>query len=280
MADIKTLAKVADIDFAHTFELSAQKLIQMLGATEAIPAHAGETLKQRKITGTLSTDPYTEGELVPLTKYTTEDVKTYEIELKPYRVVTTLQDVQKRGYDRAVAEKDKKLISDMQADIKTAVIDALGEGTGTATGTNLIKCAANAWAVLQNEVEDNGFGDVQPVFFCNPLDFAANIGEADVYAAFGFQYISNWAGLGSLISTSKVEKGTIYCTAAQNLKVYYIPASEAPGFAFSTDESGYVAVQHDTELNKLSYETVAWSALTFFAEYTNFVIKGTITPTA
>lgn len=280
MADIKTLAKVADIDFVRTFTENASKLLQMVGTMEAIPANAGETLKQRQITGTLSTDAYVEGELVPLTKYQTTDVQTFEITLKPYRVVTTLQDVQKRGYERAVVEKDTKLISDMQADIKQSVITALETGTFTATGKSLIKTAANAWATLQNEVEDNGFGDVEPVFFCNPLDFATNIGDSDVFSAFGFQYIQNWVGLGNLISTSKVPQGTIYCTAKQNLKVYYIPADTAQGFEFYTDESGLVAVQHDTVLNKLSYETVAWSALLFFAEYTNFIVKGTIAPSA
>lgn len=278
MADIKTLAKVADIELGSSFQLSAEKLIQMLGVMQPIPAHAGETLKQKKITGTLSTAAYTEGEEIPETKYTTEDVKTYEATLKPYRVSTTIQDVQKRGYDAAITAKDNKLLADIQAVIKGDIITALGEGTATASGTDLPRAAANAFAKLANAAEENGFGAVTPVFFCNPVDFATALGKSDTAAAFGFQYLANFAGLGNLIASSKVPEGTVYCTAAENFKAYYIEANEAPGFDFTTDESGYIAVQHDTELTKLTYNTVAWTALQFIPEYVDFIVKGTIAP--
>lgn len=279
MADIKKLAKEADLGFVTTFDLSAEKLISMLGVMDAIPAKAGETLKQKKITGTLATTGYTEGAEIPATTYTTEDVQTYEITLKPYRVETTLQQVQKRGYEYSVKAKDEKLIADIQGGLKADIITALDKGTATATGTDFVSVAANAWAVLQNAVEDNGFGESTPVFFCNPVDFAANIGKSEVFSAFGLSYVENFAGLGNLIATSKVAAGTIYCTAARNLKVYYIDANEAPDFDFETDQSGYVAIKHGTTLNKLTYDTVAWTALTFFAEYVDFVVKGTIAPT-
>lgn len=280
MADIKNLAKVADIDLASTFALSAEKLIAMLGITEPIAAAPGETLKQKKITGTLSAEAYTEGDDIPVTKYTTSDVQTFAVELKPYRVVTTLQDVQKRGYEQAVAAKDQKLVNDIQAVLKGDFIDTLGEAGKAATGESLVACAANAYAELENAAEELGFGAVTPVFFVNPVDFAACIGKSEVFAAFGFSYIAGFAGLGNLIATSKVEKGTVYCVAAQNLKAYYIPANDAPGFAFTTDESGYVAVQHGTELRNLTYDTVAWTGLTIFAEYTDLAVKGSIVASA
>lgn len=278
MADFKTLAKVQDIDLANTFSLSAAKLIEMLGAAEPIPAAAGETLKQKKITGTLTSTAYTEGEDIPVSTYKTEDVQTISVELKPYRTVASAQDIIKRGYENAVTAKDGKLLSDIQAVIKGDFVTTLKTGTATATGTDLIKAAAQAFAVLENAAEENGFGAVTPVFFCNPLDFADAVAKTDVYAAFGFAYVANFAGLGNLIATSKVEKGNIYCTAAQNIKAYYIPAAEAVGFEFGTDETGYIAVQHDAELKNLSYNTVAWTGLTLFAEYTDLVVKGTIAP--
>lgn len=274
--DIKHLAKVQDVDLASTFEQSAAKLIAMLGTAEPIPAAPGETLKQKKIEGTLSAETYTEGSDIPVTSYTTSDVQTYEVELKPYRVVTTIQDVQKRGYEQAVSAKDQKLNVDIQAVIKKAFVESLDKGTATATGTDLTKAAAQAFATLQNAAEDLGFGAVTPVFFCNPLDFAAAVAGSEVFAAFGFNYVANYAGLGNLVATSAVKQGTVYCTAAENLKAYYIPANSAPGFEFTTDESGYIAVQHDTELKNLTYNTVAWTGLTLFAEYVDLVVKGTI----
>lgn len=275
--DIKHLAKVQDIDLASTFAQSADKLISMLSVAEAIPANPGETLKQKKITGTLSAEAYVEGKDIPVTTYTTEDVQTYEVKLVPYRVVTTVQDIQKRGYEQAVSAKDQKLNVDIQAVIKKAFVDSLDKGTATATGTDLIKAAANAYAQLQVAAEDNGFGAVSPVFFCNPLDFAEAAAGSEVFAAFGFNYITNYAGLGNLIATSAVAKGTIYCTAAENIKAYYLPAA-VQGFEFTTDATGFIAVQHDPELKSLSYNTVAWTGLTLFAEYVDLVVKGTIAP--
>lgn len=276
MADIKHLAKVQDIDLASTFQLSAEKLIAMLGVTEPIPAAPGETLKQKKITGTLSATAYVEGNDIPVTEYTTSDVQTFEVTLKPYRTVTKLQDVQKRGYEQAVSAVDAKLINDIQAVLKADFVTTLSKGATKATGTSLITAAANSFAALENTAEELGFGNVTPVFFCNPADFADAIGKSEVFAAFGFNYIANFAGLGNLIATSKVAKGTVYCVAAEDIKAYYIPANEAPGFDFQTDESGYVAVAHDTELKNITYNTVAWTGLTLFAEYTDLVVVGTI----
>lgn len=276
MADINTLNKVQDLQLADTFGLSAQKLVEMFGGAEMIPANPGETLKVRKITGILSTETYTEGAVIPASAYTTEDVTTKEIELKPYRKPTTLQEIQKRGYDVAVDSTDRKVLSDIQKKVKDDFMAALATGTGTASGTDMLKAAAKAWATLQNGVEEYGFGDVTPIFYANPTDFADVVGKSEVFSAFGMQYIQGWAGLGNLVSTSAVPAGTLYCTAVENIKVYYIPASNSEGFAFTQDESGVVAVAHEMHTDSLSIDTVAWTAITPFPEYADLVVKATI----
>lgn len=280
MADIKTLAKVADVELANAFNLSAGKLVEMMGIAEPIAAKPGETLHQYKVTGILSSASYTEGEEIPVSTYSREKVSDIPMELKPYRKQTTLQEVQKRGYSEAVDQTDAKMVSDIQFGIKKSFVTALETGIGTAEGDNLVAAAANAWAALQNKAEELGFGDVTPVFFANPADFAKCIGSSEVFSAFGMPAILNWSGLGTLISTSAVTAGNVDCCAAQNLKAYYIDANEAPIAEFTTDESGYVAVAHSFELRDLCYDTVAWTALTIFPEYVELVVKATITPGA
>ena len=281
MPDIKTLAQARNVDLVNTFSKSIEKLSQMLSACEPIKASAGETLHQKKITGKLSAEKYTVGEVVPASTYTWEEVKTYEVELKPYRRPTTLQEIKKRGYDSAVDKTDAAMLSDMQRDIKKAFINVLsGDGSTAASGKNLVATAANAWAVLSNLVEDYGFGDVNAVFLVNPIDFAKQVGESEVFSAFGISYIENWAGLGTLVSTGTVPAGTIYATPKSNIKVYTAPTDGDELFGCYTDETGYIAVSHSAELKSLTYDTVAYVGLVFFAEYIDFVIKGTITPTA
>ena len=99
MPDIKTLAAARNVDLVDTFTKSITKLSMMLSACEPIKAAAGETLHHKKITGKLATEEYTEGQAIPVSTYTWADVTTYEVEIKPYRKQTTLQEIKKRGYD-------------------------------------------------------------------------------------------------------------------------------------------------------------------------------------
>ena len=280
MADIKTLAKSRDVDLVNTFTNSIEKLTAMLSSCEPIPASAGETLHQKRITGKLSEEAYVEGQDIPLSNYTWEEVTTYEVGIKPYRKQATLTEIKKRGYEAAVDKTDAAMISDIQATIKKGFVDLLATGTTTVTGATMVATAANAWATLSNKVEELGFGDVEAVFLVNPVDFAKCIGESEVFAAFGISYIENWSGLGTLISTGTVPAGTIYATVKNNVKIYVAAADGDDVFGFYSDESGYIAIQHAPELKSLTYDTVAYVGVKFFAEYIDFVVKGTIAPTA
>ena len=281
MPDIKTLAAARNVDLVDTFTKSIAKLAKMLSACDPIKANVGETLHQKKITGKLSETAYVEGQEIPESKYTWADVTTYEVAIKPYRKKTTLQEIKKRGYEAAVDATDSAMLSDIQRGIKKDFVNVLaGEGTTAVTGKNLVATAANAWAALSNLVEDYGFGDVEAVFLVNPVDFAKQIGESEVFSAFGISYIENWAGLGTLISTGSVAAGTIYATVKGNIKVYVSPTDGDELFGCYTDETGYIAVSHSAELKSLTYDTVAYVGLVFFAEYVDFIVKGTIAATA
>ena len=65
------LAKVRDVDFAERFTTGLDTLMKMLGVTRKIEKKAGETLKVYKVTGTLESGTVAEGEVIPLSKYST-----------------------------------------------------------------------------------------------------------------------------------------------------------------------------------------------------------------
>ena len=65
------LAKVRDVDFTEQFVAGIQTLMTMLGVTRKLEKKAGETLKVYKVTGTLESGTVAEGEVIPLSKYTT-----------------------------------------------------------------------------------------------------------------------------------------------------------------------------------------------------------------
>lgn len=274
------IAKVRELDFAQLFGENIQNLIKLLGITRKIPVQAGTVLKVLKVTGTLESGSVPEGEIIPLSQYATTWTAIGEMKLNKWRKATTAEAILKGGFDQAVNETNAKLIRDIQKGIRTDFITYLGLGTGSASGTNLQKALADAWGQLQVKFEDD---DIQAVYILNPLDVADYLGTAQIstQTAFGFTYIENFLGLGTVILTAQVTQGTFYATASQNIVAYYIDARGADGlgeaFDFTTDsETGFVGVHEDSNYQRLQSETVAIAGVDIFAERVDGVIVGEI----
>lgn len=274
------IAKVRELDFATLFGENIQNLIRMLGVTRKIPVTAGTVLKVLKVTGTLQSGAVGEGEIIPLSQYATTWTPIGEATLNKWRKATTAEAILKGGYDQAVNDTDKKMILDIQKSIRTSLITSLESGTGSASGTGLQSALANAWGKLSVLFEDDA---VQTVFFVNPLDIADYLGSASitVQTAFGMQYVENFLGLGTVIITGAISKGTFYATASENIVDYYINVNEANGlgdvFNFTTDpETGFVGIHEEPDYERMQEETVAVAGVNFFAERLDGVIVGTI----
>lgn len=275
------MAKVRELDFATLFGENVQNLIKMLGITRKIPVTAGTALKVLKVTGTLQSGSVPEGEIIPLSQYSTTWTAVAEATLNKWRKATTAEAILKGGYDQAVNETNKKMILDVQKSIRSQFVTFLGTGTATATGEGLQAALANAWGKMQVLFEDDA---VQAVYFINPLDVADYLGKANitVQTAFGLNYVENFLGLGTVIMTGAITQGTFYATAAENIVCYYINVNEANGlgeaFSFTTDpETGMIGIHEDGNYTRMQEETVAISGITLFAERLDGVIKGTIT---
>lgn len=94
------LAKVRDVDFTEQFVTGIQTLMTMLGVTRKLEKKAGETLKVYKVTGTLESGTVAEGEVIPLSKYTTSYTPIGEATLKKWRKVTTAEAISERAMAR------------------------------------------------------------------------------------------------------------------------------------------------------------------------------------
>lgn len=275
------ITKVRELDFATLFGENVKNLIKMLGITRKIPVTAGTALKVLKVTGTLQNGTVPEGEIIPLSQYSTTWTTVAEATLQKWRKATTAEAILKGGYEQAVNETNKKMLNDIQKGIRTKFVTFLATGTATATGVGLQAALANAWGKMQVLFEDDA---VQAVYFVNPMDAADYLGKANitVQTAFGLNYVENFLGLGTLILTGAITAGTFYATAAENIVCYYVNVNEANGlgeaFAFTTDpETGFIGIHEDGNYTRMQEETVAVSGVTLFAERLDGVIKGTIT---
>ena len=272
------LARVRVADFNLQFTGNLQKLTEALGVTRKIAVQEGATLKMLKVTGTLASGTVAEGELIPLSKYTTEEVAVGEVKLNKWRKGTTAEAILKGGYDQAVGATTDKMVKDIQKTIRGDLFTFMKTGTGTATGATLQAALANGWGKLAVLFEDDA---VETVFFLNPMDVSNYLGTAqvDMQTLFGMNYIKNFLGLGDVFLNSNVEQGKYYATAKENIVLYYVNVGAGDirsAFGLTTDETGYIGINEYADKDTARVIDLVMSGVTFFPERKDGIVVGTI----
>lgn len=278
------MVRSREIDLVYQFtHNSLQKFVQALGATRKISQPAGTSLYVYKTTGTLQSGSVPEGEIIPLSHYAREKTQVGDITLKKWRKATTAEAIQKSGRNEAIGETDKQLISDIQKGIRADFFSNLATfaaGGTSVEGTDLQSTLAAAWGKLQVLFEDD---TAQAVYFVNPEDVAKYLGSATITTqnAFGMNYIEDFLGLGTVILTSRVTKGTVIATAKENIILYYISMNggDLPNeFDLTADKLGYIGVKSFDTYERAQSEIMAMSGVQFLVEYADGVVKGEINP--
>ena len=272
------LARVREIDFNNQFNGSLNKLIEALGTTRKIAVQEGATLKALKVVGTLESGVVAEGELIPLSKYETEEVPVGEVALNKWRKGTTAEAILKGGYDQAVGATTDKMVKDIQKTIRNAFFAFMATGAESATGSGLQAALANGWGKLQVLWEDDA---VETVYFLNPMDVADYLGTAQisVQTVFGMTYIENFLGLGRVFLNSSVPQGKFYATAAENIVLYYVNVADselARAFGLTTEETGYIGINEYPDKDTARVMDLVMSGVTFFPERIDGIVVGTI----
>lgn len=267
------------IDFVSKFTENIKKLTEIMGVMNLIPKQAGVMLNRHKVTGTLEDGDVPEGEIIPLSHYASEDVPVGVIKLKKWAKSTSAEAIIEKGYEKAVEETTEKMKRDIQKTIRADIIESLEiEGQPEAAGTNTQAALANAWGKLQTIFEDTA---VETVYFVNPMDIADYLGNANitVQSAFGFSYVENFLGLGTVIMISDVPAKTFFATAKENMVGYYVSAKDgdlAKVFDFASDETGFIAMNERPDYERLTADDTMMSGIRIFADNEAGVVKGSI----
>jgi hypothetical protein len=231
-----------------------------------------------KVTGTLESGNVAEGDLIPLSKYETEEVAVGEVKLNKWRKGTTAEAILKGGYDQAVGATTDKMVKDIQKTVRGDLFTFMGKGTGTATGADMQAALANAWGKLQVLFEDDA---VDTVYFLNPMDVSDYLGAAQVsmQTVFGMNYIKNFLGLGDVFLNSNVPAGKFYATAKENIVLYYVNVASgeiAAAFGLTADETGYIGINEYADKDTARVIDLVMSGVTFFPERQDGIVVGTI----
>lgn len=276
------MKKIREVDFVNQFTHgSLAKLIEVLGVTRKIPMMEGTTMYTYSMSGTLENGAVAEGEVIPLTEI--EQVKTPvgEITLNKWRKGVSAEAIKKSGYDVAVNETDAKLLSLVQQKVRTDLFSFLNgtiTGATSVTGAGLQAALANAWGQLQVLFEDD---TAQAVYFVNPLDIADYLASANitVQTAFGMNYVEDFLGLGTVITSSRITQGTFLATAKENLIMYYLTMNGdvADAFKLTADELGYIGIASGIQnTERAQIESLVMAGIQFLVEYASGVVKGVI----
>lgn len=280
---VQQMAKVREVDFVHQFtHNSLAKLIEVLGVTRKIPMMEGTTMYYYTTTGTLQSGAVPEGEIIPLSQYATTKTPIGEITLNKWRKAVSAEAIKKSGYDAAVGDTDAALLRDVQKGVRTNMFNFLNgtiTGSITATGVGLQKALAAGWGKLQVAFEDD---TAASVFFVNPEDLADYLGGAQItmQTVFGMNYIEDFLGLGTVIASSRITKGTYIATAKQNIIVYYLTMNGdvARAFDLTADELGFIGIKSGYQNEeRAQIESLVMDGIQILVEYAGGVVKGTIT---
>lgn len=276
------MKRVREVDFVEQFtHNSLNKLNEALGVTRKIAMMEGTTLYVYTVSGELQDGNVAEGDVIPLSHYEVAKTPVGEITLKKWRKGVSAEAIKKSGYNAAVVDTDTALRKDVQKGIRTDLFGFLNgsiSGSVTASGDGLQAALADAWGKLQVAFEDDA---AEPVYFVNPEDISSYLGAADIGTAdaFGMKYVEDFLGLGTVIITSRVTKGTFVATAKGNLILYYITMNGdlAGAFNLTTDETGLIGINSGYSNNeRAQIESLVMSGIQYLVEYAAGVVKGTI----
>lgn len=285
-----------DVEFNSNFEKQTYDFIARLGLAEPMIMPAGTTLYQYTVTGELNNSAtedsssgtaYIEGDEVALSKYKVEKNPVGSLTLVPYRKRTTAEAILTGKFEQAVLRTDNQMLKDVRSAVLENFFTFLGTGTETASGADFQDTLAQTDAVLEDAIETKGFGGSDRIIhFVNRFDIADYLGKANVGLAslYGINYLASFLGVNDIVVTSKVEKGKVIATPAENIRMFAADFSSLAqgGLSYSVSDHGIIGVHHEPAYNRVSCETHVLSALTMMAEYTDFIVTGTIgdTPSA
>ena len=289
MADpklIKTpdMGEVQAKDFVERFSESITKLTQALSTTRPQAMTQGNTIQMYKFTTDMaSTTSVGEGEDVPLSCVKRTKDRSFTVTFEKARKAVSIEEVQRVGYDMAVLQSDKRILREIQKNVRKGFFDFLATApTDLGAQGGLQNAIAQSVGKLQVLFDDDA---VDTIVFINPMDAAKYLGAADITngasVGFGLTLLNNFMGGVTLIMNSSVPEGTFYATVKDNINLMYLDTNGESRKLFenksiTTDETGLIALVRDDNTTNLTNQSTLYWGIKIFPEVANGVIKGTL----
>ena len=132
------------IDFLTRFQEDFSHLINVAGITQMIPKVSGTTLRVTKAHVALESGTVSEGDEIPFSQATLEEIPIGDITLEKYSKGVSMEEISKNGYDVAIVKTDNAFRFELQKVVKNRFYEFLNTGTLTAKDTTFQMALAMA----------------------------------------------------------------------------------------------------------------------------------------
>lgn len=263
------------IDLADRFDANWDALREILGIMRPIRKTPGTRLVSYKATVTMNETPHVEGDEVPLSSVSLEEVAHKDLTLKPDRKRVTAESVAKYGAKLAVQRTDDAFLNEIQGGILDefyafALTGALNESFDT-----FQMAVAMSVAMVKDKFKKMRLNYSSVVVFVNTLDIGRYQGAANITVQnkAGVEYVKDFVGVDTMIVSSEIPEGTVVAIPVDNIIMYYIDPSDADfqelglNYQVGFGETNLIGVAKTGEYGRVSGETHVLHGITLWAEY-------------
>ena len=263
------------IDLADRFDQNWEALREIMGVMRPIRKTPGTRLVSYKATVTLNETPHVEGDEVPLSSVTMEEVAHKDLTLTPDRTRVTAEMVAKYGAKLAVQRTDDAFLNEIQGKVLDEFYAFALTGTLKDNFDNFQMAVAMAVAKVKDKFKKMRLNYSNIVVFANTLDVGRYQGAAQITMQnkAGIEYVKDFAGVSTMIVSSEIPEGTVVAIPVDNIILYYIDPSDGDfqelGLHYETGfgETNLLGVAKTGVYGRVSGETHVLYGLTLWAEY-------------
>lgn len=264
-----------EIDFVSRFTSNVEALMEIMGIMRPIRKTPGTVLRSYKASVVLQDGAVAEGDEVPLSQASVEEVAQKDIALKKHRKRVTAEAVNKYGAAIAVQKTDDALLNELQGEILDDFYAFALTGTLKDNFDTFQMAVSMAVAMVKDKFKKMHLNYGQVVVFVNTLDVGRYQGAAaiTVQNKAGIDYVKDFVGVDTMIVSSEIPEGTVVAIPVDNIDLYYVDPADgdfaALGLIYTTgnEETNLIGVHKEGVYGNVSGDTHTLSGITLWAEY-------------
>lgn len=276
-----------EIDFVTRFGKTWEALRDILGIMRPIEKENGSTLSYKKAHVTLESGAVGEGEEIPYSQATVEEIPFEDLTIEKYAKAVSIEAVTKWGAETAIQMTDDEFLNELQGNVMDRFYTFLQTGTLTTKQTTFQMAIAIAIGAVKDKFKKMRKDSTRVAVFVNTLDAYRYLGAAGltVQTQFGIDYIENFMGAEKMFLSSEIPAGKVIATPETNIILYHVnPANSGYrqlGLEYTTDgETNLIGFHANGNYSTAVGESFALMGLKLLCEYIDAISVVTIDPNA